>query len=252
MARANIACGLPSSAARVYASYASSSRPSPSRVSASIRAPSRSSSPRWDDVSASLAMRPSQGSCSPPSRVPSTEFQHRMHLSYPMSTPYLYHLAASIGLASRPFSPYSKLRPMSRNSSASPVSAVEEYHISASEAERSTPEPVAYMRPTENFASGNPCSAALLNSSNPLSSSLSTSPPPLTYWVASSTRAETFPRSADIVRCLRASSGPNPVSPATVIAKSSQCALAHPRSAALVYHAMASSMSGSISFPVWR
>ncbi len=36
-----------------------------------------------------------------------TEFQHRMHFSWPMSTPYLYHLAASTSLWFIPFRPYS-------------------------------------------------------------------------------------------------------------------------------------------------
>ena len=61
----------------------------------------------WAWVSVSLSMRSSSGSAGAPSSCASAAFQHMMHFSWPMSTPYLYQRAASTVSCSTPLAPYS-------------------------------------------------------------------------------------------------------------------------------------------------
>ncbi len=145
IAMANMASELPKSDARAYASYASDSFPSSRSLSASARARSLASSSRWASVLDSLSTRASNVSLGAPPRTPMTAFHDTMHFSCPMSTPYLYHLAASMSSRAILLRPYSYDMPMRRNRSPSPVMAADENHISASVSERSTPIPREYM-----------------------------------------------------------------------------------------------------------
>ena len=61
----------------------------------------------WAAVLEILDTLSSNGSLGSPPRLLMTEFQHMMHCSWPMSTPYLYHLAASTSLWQIPLMPYS-------------------------------------------------------------------------------------------------------------------------------------------------